>query len=366
MHLDREQVEGQETNDETSSVDVEAAASQIGSELFGEQQAADGEDKGEGQGGSDNGEASTEVVEPPAEVKKGADAEAKPTKGDGTKVEENSEAVQDTGAPKTWTKEALAKWATIDPVVQKEILKREEDMLKGITEYKERADLGTRYDAVVEPYRAILDAEKIDPVQLFTAFSANHYLLSKGTDAQKIGIAANMVEHYKIPLAGLLEFMGAQEELDPEIKALRAEVAQLKTGITQRSTAERDAMQKKIDAEVEAFANDPANIYFDELAADIQQLFEKGLVNNMPEAYEKAIWINPSTRAKETQRLADVKAAEATKAAEDRAREKAAAQGDHLSVKPHQRDGTVVTAGSMDDTLKETMRKIQARAGETD
>jgi hypothetical protein len=54
---------------------------------------------------------------------------------------------------------------------------------------------------VVAPYAPILAAEGVDPVQMFQSFAANHYLLSRGTDAQKVEIAAALFKGYKIPLS---------------------------------------------------------------------------------------------------------------------------------------------------------------------
>jgi hypothetical protein len=55
--------------------------------------------------------------------------------------------------------------------------------------------------------------------------------------------------------------------------------------------------------EIDAFAADPAHPYFDELANDITKLFEAGLAKDLPEAYEKAVYANPTTRQKEIDRL---------------------------------------------------------------
>lgn len=355
MNLEREQ-ESQEA--ETPIVDIEAAVADIGSELF----ATDGDEKqSEGQGDSEEGEASVGDVESPAEIKE-------PEGGESASIEgaegDNSQEVQETGAPKTWTKESLEEWTKIPPRAQQEILKREEDFLNGISQYKSAAEVGQKYDAVVEPYRAILAAENVDPVQLFQAFSANHYLLSRGTTEQKIQLAAHMFEHYKIPLAGLLEFMGDRADagpVDPEIAALRKEIGELKSGFTARQSSERDAAIAAVAKQVDEFAADPKNIYFQELAQDIQQLFDKGMASTMQEAYDKALWSNPSTRQKENARLAAEASATAAEAEQARLKEKAKAKGDQVRVKPHQRDGTVVTAGSIDDTLQETLAAIKSR-----
>jgi hypothetical protein len=46
--------------------------------------------------------------------------------------------------------------------------------------------------------------KNVDPVQMFQSFASNHYLLSRGTDAQKVDIAAALFKGYKIPLVDFL------------------------------------------------------------------------------------------------------------------------------------------------------------------
>lgn len=350
---------------ETQGLDIEAATAEISSDLFGQGgdeeggEGPEGEEDESSSDGSENVDATDESSSPTDE----APVEEE-TVLEGEVVEENAESVQAVGAPKTWTKEALEKWATVDPVVQAEVLKREEDFLKGITAYKGAADLGVRYSQVVEPYAPMLAAENVDPVQLFQSFAANHYLLSKGSPAQKVKLAAELINGYEIPLADLLNHIaeeGTNEPVDPKIAALEKEIAELKGVVTTRQTAEQSAAQAKIDAEIDAFAADPAHPYFDEVAADISNIFKAGAASTLSEAYEKAVWANPSTRQKELDRI---KAESLTAAAEEekaRLAKKAKSTADSVEVSERSKNGTVPT-GSMDDTLSETMASISSRA----
>ena len=47
--------------------------------------------------------------------------------------------------PKTWRKEALEHWATIPDTVRAEILKREDDMFRGLEGYKSQANIGRAF-----------------------------------------------------------------------------------------------------------------------------------------------------------------------------------------------------------------------------
>jgi hypothetical protein len=351
---DTKELDGQETQ---SDFDMTAATADISSELFGQGDEEDGEVEGtspaEGEEAEPSGEPIADAAEPSPQP-----TEEPPA------AEETSAEVQEVGAPKTWTKEALETWATIPPRAQQEILKREEDFMQGISQYKGAAEIGQRYHAVVEPYAPILAAEGIDPVQMFQSFAANHYLLTKGTEAQKVELAASMLHGYQIPLPELLNYIADQglgEPVDPKLISLEREVQQLRSTINGAQTAEQTRAGKAIADEIDAFAADPAHPYFDELANDIQKLFGSGMANTLAEAYEKAVYANPATRQKEIDRLTAEKLSTATAEHDKRKDKIARSTADSVTTIPKSRDGTV-PLGSMDDTLSETMAEISSRS----
>lgn len=337
-------------------IDTSAAVAEISSELFGQDDAGEEkvEDQVEGEGSESSGEPSADAAKAPPQSDEAA-AEAKPK-------EETSAEVQEVGAPKTWTKEALADWATIPDRAKAEILKREEDFLNGITQYKAAAEVGHAYNSVVEPYKPLLQAENIDPVQLFQSFAGNHYLLTRGTPAQKVQLAASLLTGYDIPLADLLNYIAdnPSEAVDPKIRALENELNGLKRGISTATETHNTQVRERLVSEITQFAADPAHPYFDELADDISKLFAAGLATSLPEAYEKAIYANPSTRQKELDRLTAEKQASADAEKNARKEKRARSQADQVSTIPRSKDGTV-PLGSIDDTLAETMAAIENR-----
>jgi hypothetical protein len=357
-----------QTEQETQvDIDLDAAQADISSSLFGEKEEDAGESEGAGAPEGEGQEAGKSDAEanagasPPQSDEDNAEKEQAAGEAAG---DENSEAVQATGAPSTWTKEALQTWAEIPPRAQQEILKREEDMMRGIEGYKVAADMGGKVSKILEPYAPILAAENIDPFQMLQSFAGNHYLLSRGTPEQKIQLAASLLTGYNIPLAPLLEYIadnGESQQVDPQITALRKELDELKGGITQQRTAQQSAAMEQVSREIDAFAADKENNpYFDEVADDMQRLFATGQANSLKEAYDKAIWNNPATRQKEIDRLTAEKTSAAAQEEQERSEKKAAAQADKLQVGDKPRDGTVIS-GSIDDTLNETLAAIESR-----
>lgn len=348
-----------ETLSDQSELDTSAAIAEISADLFGQGGGSEDAGAGSADAGAEGAPAKPSAVEPSSSQQ----PEVKPEGAVEAPAEENSQQVQDTGAPKTWTKEALETWATLPPRAQQEILKREEDFLKGITQYKEKADIGTRYDSVVEPYRPILQAENIDPVQMFQSFAANHYILSRGTEAQKLELAANMIAGYNIDFNKLISFVGDRiiEPADPRVAALEAEVRELRKGQETRQQQDLTATTERLSAEIATFAQDPAHPYFNELVDDISKLFETGQATNLQEAYDKAVYLNPTTRQKEIDRLTAERSGSVTAEEQARRNKIAKSTAADLSLDPKSKNGTV-PIGSIDDTLAETMARIQGRA----
>lgn len=336
------------------AVDIDAATDRIGEDLFGrDDDETDRKPAGEGE---DESGVTDPLDKPPPQQSDEEKAAA-----EAAEAEKNSPEVQATGAPETWTKEALVEWAKIPERAQQEILKREADMMTGLETYKERASLGERYDTVVEPYRAALTAQNVDPVQLFQSFAGNHYLLTFGTPEQKHQIAANLVKTYNLDLNAINGLLGDRPQVAPEIQALMNEINGLKTNLSQRDQQTQSQQLATIEAEVAAFAADPKNQYFNEVAGDIKSLIDGRAATSLQDAYDKAVWANPTTRAKELARLQTESQTEAQRVAAERAAAAKKAQSADVRTSPTNRSGTA-SVGTIDDTLRETMADIEARA----
>lgn len=338
--------EDNEIIESEAGVDVADALASISSDLFGQ--------------GSEGGQEISETASPSGEEEALSATETLPPDNSlGTETpaaEENSAEVQAIGAPKTWSKEAIADWATIPPRAQQEILKREEDMFRGLEQYKEKADLGAKYDRVVEPYKAILASQNVDPVELFQNFAGNHYTLLNGSEAQKVQLAANLLQAYGINPAAVQQALGPQPEIDPQVKALQDQIRNLEGKLTSREQMEAQLRTQQAQQTVEEFAKDKP--YFDELAKDIANFIRAG--DDLQTAYDKALYANPITRGKEIERLTAEKLALAQKETAKKVEAAKRAQAVNVSTKPKTVDGTV-PVGTMDDTMKEVMEKITSR-----
>lgn len=261
-------------------------------------------------------------------------------------------------APKTWRKEAVEKWAALDPVAQAEILKREEDMFKGLETYKGDAEYGRGFKAVMQPYEQVLRQYNIDPVQQVTNLMQSHYTLAFGTPQQKVDLIQQILSDYGIELPGF----GVPEKAyeDPAVAALRGEVQELKSFREQVIRQQQDAARSRAEAEIQAFSADPKNLHFSEVQGEITQLLQRGMAKTLQEAYDMAIRLNPIVAQKEQARLTAGAAAQKAKEDAEHAAKAKAASAANVRTRAKSGSGTAST-GTMDDTISEALAAIKAR-----
>lgn len=309
--------------------DFDAAAETLSQDLFG---------------GSETAEEVVEGEEVTPEVKEPETPSAEPVVAK----------VPDVQAPKTWRPEAAAKFATLPPEVQAEVLKREEDIFKGLEGYKADATAGKTFQSLLRPYEHLFKAANLDPVQQVGSLLQAHVALATGTPEQKRAFFQQLATSYNVNLDEEAPY------IDPEVAALRAELSSVKSQIMGREQKEVEKVRSTLQTEIDTFASDPAHQYFDEVANDIAGLLRSGTAKDLADAYEKAVWANPVTRAKEQARLtAEVEAKAKAEAASEVAKARKAT-GANVKSTAKVASGTA-PLGSIDDTLAAALHDIRAR-----
>jgi hypothetical protein len=262
--------------------------------------------------------------------------------------------------PKTWRKEAAAHWAALPEQVRAEITKREQDIFSGLESYKSDAQLGKGFQSAIQPHAQLLRQQNIDPVALTSGLMRAHVTLSTADEAGRIAAFQQLAQSYGIPLSSL-QPPEDQLYVDPSVKDLQSKFQSIESRLQAESARTAQAEQAKLVKDIETFAADPANGYFSEVSKDMVTLLERGVATTLQDAYQKAVWTNPVTRAKEVAR----QAAEANAKASAEAATKAAAAKAAMAAKvsPRQRGGgAATTSGTMDDTISETLAAIKNRA----
>lgn len=327
--------------------DLAGAGDTISAELFGTSEGDDNGDNADDVNLDDAGDtdAGTAAATPPA----AGTSQAK--EGEGA----TPLAASTLQPPKTWRPEAAAKFATLPSEVQQEILKREEDIFKGLESYKADASIGKALKAVVQPYMHIFQSQGIDPMQQISGLMRAHVALATGTPEQKQQFFQHLAKEYGVDLGAEAPYV------DPQVASLQKQLSDLQSRLNGREQQEANEVRSKLQAEIDAFASDPAHQYFDEVANDIAGLLRSGAAKDLKDAYDKAIWANPITRAKEQARLAAEAEAKAKAEAAERAKQARKATGANVKSSAKAASGTA-PLGSIDDTLNAALANIKSRA----
>lgn len=254
--------------------------------------------------------------------------------------------------PKTWKKEYREQWKTLAPEVKAEVLRREEDYHKGLDPYR---NLAQRFQQATEPHRDFFQQTQVDPFQLLNNFLSAHRQLLKG-GPEAAALLRDMAKDYKIDLDA-----GEPVYVDPQIKALQEELGGVKSVLSQREQAERQAHLNQLRGKLDAFAADPKNAHFNAVSGQMAVLLRADPQMTLEQAYDTAVWMNPTTREAMVQTKAKAEAEALAAAERKRAEEaeKASSAALRSSGRSAPQSGKL---GSMDDTMRETLAAIRSRS----
>lgn len=207
--------------------------------------------------------------------------------------------------PTSWSADAKAEWSKLSPALQQAVLKRETEINDGGRRW---SDEKRAYDETLAPVRGLAQQHGVDERETIKRLlSANEWLERD----PKAAITA-FAQAYGIDLSKPLTSNALQPQADPVVATLRKEVSELRMSQQQRETAEAAR-------DIQAFAAADGHEHFEAVKERMGQLLGSGQVKDLQEAYDTAVWSNPSLRSQL------IAAQTAKSGAEQRAAEKAAA-----------------------------------------
>ncbi len=197
--------------------------------------------------------------------------------------------------PKSWAKDMHEEWAKLTPKAQEYYEQREKQMLDGLEQYKGDAGYAKQLKEIVTPYKPMLDAMGVSETDAIKYLLNAQYRFTNGSDEQRRQAYAQ--------LGAELGFAEPQDlpAIDPVVKDLQEKLSRVESVLTTREQQERQATKQRVDSEIEAFAADTKNQYFNDVSRDMVPFINAGLT--LKDAYDRAIWANPLTRTKEQARL---------------------------------------------------------------
>lgn len=252
--------------------------------------------------------------------------------------------------PASWAKDKHDVWQGMTPEAQEYYELREKQMLDGIEQYKQGHQFASAIQQTIAPFREMLQTHGVNEVEAISnLFQWNQALQSGTLEQRQQALIALGNDLGLIPREG-------QPQIDPRTQELQQRLDRIERQEKQREQQAYQQNYQKVATEVEAFAADPAHEHFEDVADDVILLLKTGV--DLKEAYEKAVWANPITRAKEQARLIE---AEAKKLSGKNTLEaKSAIKAKSTNVRPVRSNKTSeAPLGSMEDTMLETLKALR-------
>lgn len=207
--------------------------------------------------------------------------------------------------PDTWSKEAQAEFAKLPPQVQAEVTKREGDIARYVAQTNERVKMADGFERMLAPHMQTLNQYGVNPWQYVDTLIKSHQTLLFGAPEHKAHLAFALLKDAGIDVSKLaggnpLDAITPPNAENARLQARIHQLEQMMTGVSSDIQAQRLA---ETEQDVAAFAADPANQYFNEVAPEIATLLKSGVCKTLKDAYDKAVWANPVVRQKEIARL---------------------------------------------------------------
>lgn len=250
-------------------------------------------------------------------------------------------------------KEEAEAFAQASEGVKAAFIRRSEEMHRGLEQFREKAQFGDAMVQAIQPFAQTIQSLGVHPAQAVQKLMAADHSLRYGTPQQKQQMIATIARDYGVDLSqGLPE----APYVDPNVSALQQQVQQLTGWIQQKQQVEEQRQMDTLNSEVQQFASDPANKHFNSVVNEMMGLLQANIVTNLRDAYDRAVYANPATRAQvlaEQQAQAEAKRkADATAKAQEAKRAAAvnvSRRGSHPAKRP---------IGSMEDTIRETAERL--------
>lgn len=291
-------------------------------------------------------------------------AEAKPATEEAKPV---AAPAPEDGAPSSWKEGPKKKWATLDPEVRQEVIRRERDAIQALTNSDSARKFAATMSNAIGPHGARLAALGIQPDAAVSALLRTDMVLSSGAPAMRAQTIAKLIKDYGVDISLLDQALSGQNitQADPVMDRLTSlldqRLAPVNQFLTQQQQVTRQAEQQaeqQLISEVDKMEADVENYpFFNQVRdsmADLLQIFaQKNAPLTLQAAYNKAVRMNDTlsaqTQARDASEVARLAAAARTaRAAKARSASLSVASSGtgqpKANVNPSDRRGTIMAA----------------------
>ena len=205
--------------------------------------------------------------------------------------------------PASWSPKLREQFGKLDPSVQAQINKRENEISQALNEGAESRKLGENMTRIIQPFQSIMAAEGTsDPMQAIHGLLNTAAQLRVGSPQQKAQKIAELIKHYDVDIQTLDSALVGAPTQDPQAQQLEqllesklAPMQQFMSTVQQTQQTQYQQQQQKAASDVQSFSQTAeflADVRND--MADLMDLASKhGQVMTLEQAYKKACSVHP-------------------------------------------------------------------------
>lgn len=227
-----------------------------------------------------------EEVEADVETDEQAPAEEAPV------VDEESEV-----PPQSWSGLQKERWKDIPAEARKYINQREKEFHAAVTKHDEERLFGKTMKDQFTPYMPLIESEGGTPEGAVRDYLNMAYIMRQGSPQQKAELVRNTMQQFNIDPRAVIGQQGQQQQGNNVPPQVMQELQELKAKIAEKDTLQEQQEYSKVQEEITAFETNPANIYYNDVKAEMAALLQNGVAASLEDAYEKAIWAHPQIRS---------------------------------------------------------------------
>jgi hypothetical protein len=220
--------------------------------------------------------------------------------------------------PASLKREFGDKWKTLPKEVQQFWAEREQVIHQGFTKADEDRTYGKSMKDVITPYEAIIRAEGGTPTEAVRSLLNTAYVLRVGSPEQKVELFSHLMQQYAVAPQDLFNrLQNGAARVDPQVNALQSEIQQIRALLQQQTQSHEQQEEQEVHHTLNSFAQEEGHEHFEAVRYTMGLLLQSGQCKDMQEAYDRAVWADPSIRstlldqqiqAGQTKRVADVNA----------------------------------------------------------
>ena len=207
--------------------------------------------------------------------------------------------------PRSLSPAAREAWNQTPEPVKQDIAKREADYANGIQKYAENAKRAQQMDATLAPYSQLF-AMNGGPQNTLPGLLQTAALLQMGSSAQQAQTIANLVRQFGVSVKDLDNALVGQgptpetqqnSQFEQMLEQRLAPIQQTLGQFQQHQQQQFNAEQQEISSEVDRFAADPENEFYNDVKLDMADLMDmaanRGRNMSMKDAYDRACQMHP-------------------------------------------------------------------------